>query len=70
MSQCKETIEAGINALMKYGTGACAAQPIGGYLDIHRQLEKEIADFVGQEFVQTSGIHFSLQEAQLPTYGR
>lgn len=49
MSQCKETIEAGINALMKYGTGACAAQPIGGYLDIHRQLEKEIADFVGQE---------------------
>lgn len=29
--------------------GACAAQPIGGYLDIHRQLEKEIADFVGQE---------------------
>ena len=49
MSQRKETIEAGINALMKYGTGACAAQPIGGYLDIHRQLEKEIADFVGQE---------------------
>lgn len=40
MSQRKETIEAGINALMKYGTGACAAQPIGGYLDIHRQLEK------------------------------
>lgn len=42
MSQCKETIEAGINALMKYGTGACAAQPIGGYLDIHRQLEKKL----------------------------
>lgn len=49
MSQSKETIEAGINALMKYGTGACAAQPIGGYLGIHQQLEQEISDFVGQE---------------------
>lgn len=49
MSQREETIEAGIKALRKYGTGACAAQPIGGYLDIHRKLEKEISDFVGQE---------------------
>lgn len=49
MSQRQETIEAGINALRKYGTGACAAQAIGGYLDIHRKLEKEIAKFVGQE---------------------
>ncbi len=49
MSQRSETIEAGIVALKKYGTGACAAQPIGGYLDIHKQLEEEIADFVGQE---------------------
>lgn len=49
MSQREETIQAGINALKKYGTGACAAQVIGGYLDIHKQLEEEIADFVGQE---------------------
>lgn len=49
MSQRQETIKAGIEALCKYGTGACAAQPIGGYLDIHHTLEKEIADFVGQE---------------------
>lgn len=49
MSQRPETIEAGIEALRKYGTGACAAQAIGGYLDIHRKLEEEIADFVGQE---------------------
>lgn len=49
MSQHKETIDAGINALKKYGTGACAAQPIGGYLDVHQKLEKEISDFVGQE---------------------
>lgn len=49
MSQRTETIEAGVEALKKYGTGACAAQVIGGYLDIHHQLEEEIADFVGQE---------------------
>lgn len=49
MSQRKETIAAGIEAIKKYGTGACAAQVIGGYLDIHQKLEKEIAAFVGQE---------------------
>jgi glycine C-acetyltransferase len=49
MSQREETIEAGIEAMRKYGTGACAAQVIGGYLDIHSQLEKEIAAFTGQE---------------------
>lgn len=49
MSQRAETIEAGIEALRKYGTGACAAQAIGGYIDIHKKLEHEIADFVGQE---------------------
>ena len=32
---------------MKYGTGA-AAQTIGGYMGIHKQLEEGIAKFVGQ----------------------
>lgn len=49
MSQREETKQAGIDAIIKYGTGACAAQVIGGYLDIHQQLEQEIASFVGQE---------------------
>ena len=48
MSQRPETKEAGINAVLKYGTGASAAQAIGGYLDIHKQLEEGIAKFVGQ----------------------
>lgn len=42
MSQNPKTKEAGIEAIIKYGTGACAAQAIGGYLDIHRNLEKNI----------------------------
>lgn len=49
MSQNLQTKQAGIDAILKYGTGACAAQAIGGYLDIHKKLELEIADFVGQE---------------------
>jgi glycine C-acetyltransferase len=49
MSQHKEVIQAGIDGLLKYGAGACASPMIGGYLDIHRQLEKEIAEFTGQE---------------------
>lgn len=49
MSQREETKQAGIDAIKKYGTGACAAQVIGGYLDIHQRLEQEIASFVGQE---------------------
>lgn len=49
MSQQPETILAGVEALLKYGTGACASPMIGGYLSIHKQLEKEIAAFTGQE---------------------
>ena len=49
MSQNPETIEAGISAMRKYGTGACAAPVIGGYLDIHKELEMNIAKFVGHE---------------------
>lgn len=49
MSQNTETIMAGVSALKKYGTGACAAPVIGGYLDIHKELESNIAGFVGQE---------------------
>lgn len=49
MSQREETKKAGIDAVLKYGTGASAAQAIGGYLDIHKKLEEEISAFVGQE---------------------
>lgn len=35
MSQRLKTKEAGINAVLKYGTGASGAQAIGGYLDVH-----------------------------------
>lgn len=49
MSRHPQTVAAGIEALKKYGTGACAAPIIGGFLEEHRLLEKEIAEFIGQE---------------------
>lgn len=47
MSAREETKQAGKEAIDLYGNGACAAPVIGGYLDIHQRLEKELADFVG-----------------------
>lgn len=49
MSSNEETKEAGKRAIDIYGNGACAAPVIGGYLDIHRKLEEELAEFVGME---------------------
>lgn len=47
MSSHNETKQAGKEAIDLCGNGACAAPVIGGYLDIHQKLEKELADFVG-----------------------
>lgn len=49
LSKNNSTIDAGIDALKKYGTGACAAPIIGGYLDLHQELEGQLAEFVGAE---------------------
>jgi len=49
MSRRQEVVQAGIDGILKYGTGVCAAPIIGGYLDIHRSLEEAIASFTGQE---------------------
>lgn len=44
-----ELIEADIAATKKYGVGAGAVRTINGTLDIHRELEKKIAEFKGTE---------------------
>lgn len=41
--------EATIKATQEYGAGAGAVRTINGTLDIHRQLEKKIAEFKGTE---------------------
>lgn len=42
-------IEAGIKAMKKYGSGCAGSRFLNGTLDLHVQLEKELAQFVGKE---------------------
>lgn len=42
-------IEAGVKAMYKYGSGCAGSRFLNGTLDIHVQLEKELAAFVGKE---------------------
>src|SRR3990172_9287297 len=40
--------EASINAIKKYGTGCAGSRFLNGTIDLHIQLEKVLADFVGK----------------------
>lgn len=61
LSTDERVIEAGVNALRKYGTGALASRLISD-LDIHRQMELKLAEFMGTEdsVVFTSGSNANL----------
>ncbi len=53
-----EVIEAGLKALEKYGTGCSGSRFLNGTLDLHIELEKELADFLGKEAVTTFSTGF------------
>ncbi len=42
-------IKAGVEAMQKYGSGCAGSRFLNGTLDLHVQLEKELAEFVGKE---------------------
>src|SRR5882724_8980778 len=44
-----EVIAAATKALRKYGLGACGSPMLSGMTDLHRQLERSMADFLGRE---------------------
>jgi 8-amino-7-oxononanoate synthase len=44
-----KTKEAAINAIRKYGTGCAGSRFLNGTIDLHVQLEKALAAFVGKE---------------------
>ena len=44
-----KVIEAAVEATRKYGTGLAGSPFLNGTLDIHKQLESRIAEFVGKE---------------------
>ncbi len=49
LSDQQEVIDAGIEGLKKYGAGTASVRFICGTFDIHRTLEKRIAEFLGTE---------------------
>ena len=54
--------EAAIEAIKKYGTGCAGSRFLNGTLDLHLQLEKRLAEFVGKEdaIVYSTGFQVNL----------
>ena len=54
--------EAAIEAVKKYGTGCAGSRFLNGTLDLHIQLEKRLAEFVGKEdaIVYSTGFQVNL----------
>ena len=49
LTVCPEVVEAGVKALEKYGTGCSGSRFLNGTLELHLELEHELASFVGKE---------------------
>ncbi|MDD3358925.1 MAG: pyridoxal phosphate-dependent aminotransferase family protein [Parabacteroides sp.] len=54
--------EAAIEAIKKYGTGCAGSRFLNGTLDLHVQLEKRLAEFVGKEeaIIYSTGFQVNL----------
>ena len=54
--------EAALEAIKKYGTGCAGSRFLNGTLDLHLQLEKRLAEFVGKEdaIVYSTGFQVNL----------
>lgn len=57
--------EAAINAIKKYGTGMAGSRFLNGTLDIHVELEKKLAKFVGKEDAIVYSTGFGVNEGVL-----
>ncbi|KAA0258983.1 aminotransferase class I/II-fold pyridoxal phosphate-dependent enzyme [Deferribacter autotrophicus] len=63
--------EAAINAIKKYGTGCAGSRFLNGTLDIHIELEEELADFVGKEAAILYSTGFQANQGAIaPLVGR
>ena len=59
-------IEAGVAAMRKYGSGCAGSRFLNGTLDIHVQLEKELAAFVGKEEALCFATGFTVNSGVIP----
>lgn len=55
-------MKAAVEATRKYGTGCAGSRFLNGTLDLHLQLEKELAEFVGKEdaIIYSTGFQVNL----------
>lgn len=58
LTSCPEVVEAAIKAVEKYGTGCSGSRFLNGNIDLHLELERELADFVGKEDAIVFGTGF------------
>ena len=58
LTEDPKVIEAGVAAMKKYGTGCSGSRFLNGTLDLHLQLEKELAEFTGYETAMTFSTGF------------
>ena len=59
-------IEKAKEALEKYGTGCAGSRFLNGTLDLHIQLEKEIAKFIGKDDCLCFSTGFSVNQGVIP----
>ena len=59
-------IQAGIEAMKKYGSGCAGSRFLNGTLDIHVQLEKELAAFVGKDEALCLSTGFTVNSGVIP----
>lgn len=59
-------IEAGVAAMRQYGSGCAGSRFLNGTLDIHVQLEKELAAFVGKEEALCISTGFTVNSGVIP----
>ncbi len=60
-------IEAGVAAMRRYGSGCAGSRFLNGTLDIHVQLEKELATFVGKEEALCFATGFTVNSGVIPS---
>lgn len=58
LTTCPEVIEAGIKAFEQYGTGCSGSRFLNGTLEMHLELEAELAKFLHKEAVVTFSTGF------------
>lgn len=67
LSQAPELISATANAAREFGVGAVASPLVVGHHAIHRELEAELADWLGLEAVMLFSSGFSANQALIKT---